>query len=136
MKKFILITLAAALGLMLSGCNKVEPTSLSYKYSVSVSGKVTFNEESGNGADGIEVSLSVTGAPHSTYRATTNGSGNYSITIPSTGKGGISVTASVKESIRGNYKYSSKESKTGSAEGNKSITDLNLVLSEGVSIND
>lgn len=131
MKKFLILTMTVILGLMLTGCGKVEPTNLDYKYKVTVKGSVSF--DNGNGASGFEVALTITGAPAASYHVVTDNSGNFNIIIPCLGKDGIAVVASIKDFVYMGKKYSSKSSASGTAKAGESVS-LTLTLNEGTAI--
>ena len=136
MKKLITIAIVAILGLMLSGCRK-EPTNVTFKYKVPVSGSVKYDNDNFVPA-GFLVTITVSGAPHTLYSATTDGSGKFSITIPSVKKSGISVSAQVDKYIKDNMQYSSVEPKTGTVTDatGATITGLDLKLKKPVSLVD
>lgn len=120
MKKLIAITLAAVLGLMLSGCKKVQPTSVSFNYYAEVTGTVYYwdsgTNSRGNVASEITVTLDViSGAPFKKYSAVTKSDGTFSCSIPCTAKAGITVQPSVKECPKGNKKYNNKATITSVA---------------------
>ena len=131
MKKFLILTMTVILGLMLTGCGKVEPTNLDYKYKATVKGSVSF--DNGNGASGFEVALTITGAPAASYHVVTDNAGNFNIIIPCLGKDGLSVKASIKDFVYMGKKYSSKADASGTAKAGESVS-LTLTLNDGTAI--
>ena len=137
MKKLLAITLAAILGLMLSGCKKVEPTSLSYMYSVKVKGIVYFddNGNQGNPASNITVTITATNSPKTTYKAVTGSDGKFSMLLPNKTKEANTITLYVTESQRGDgKKYSSKENKSVTLDAGATSEEIVVQLKAGENI--
>jgi len=132
MKKLLILTMTAVLGLMLAGCAKVEPTSVEYKYTATAKGSVEY--ANGNSASGFEVALNVTGAPQTKYHVVTGSDGKFSVTIPCLGKDGIQVTASVQNFVYKGKKYSSTKSVTKSVDAGETSESMELTLNDGVSV--
>ena len=126
MKKLITIILAVVLALMLGGCKKVEPTNVTYKYSVKVQGTVYFN---------IEVTIGATNSPKTEYHAITGSDGKFSMLLPCSTKNDNTITFSVVKSKRGDGKqYSSKSTKTQKLSPGSTGEEVAIETAAGVSL--
>lgn len=137
MKKLITIILAVVLALMLGGCKKVEPTNVTYKYSVKVQGTVYFDDNGsrGNPASNIEVTIGATNSPKAEYHAITGSDGKFSMLIPCSTNNDNKITFSVVKSKRGDGKqYSSKSAKTQTLSPGATGEEVAIELAAGVNL--
>lgn len=93
MKKLMILALAALFAL--ASCQKVEPTSISYKYTATVQGTVFYAQGNTFAESGYVLEITVNdGVEDKEYAAAINSSnGGYSLSVPCKSSNGITVNS-------------------------------------------